>query len=106
MTPWVLFPILLTQMNARYATLPSALTAALVAVSVGMSLWQLLLVVTSCAMLGHQMMMFRGAQSFSPIVYRITNPTYPDLGWPMSLVAAAFLYCAIAPAKGASAELE
>jgi hypothetical protein len=95
--PWVLMVALLTQMAARYTLLPAVMAASLVAVSMGMSLMQLLLTVLGCVMLGNQYLMFRGY--LGPVTLSMTQPTYPDLGWATLLVAAIFLYCAVAPGR-------
>lgn len=98
--PWVLFVALLTQLAARYTILPSIVAACLVGVSVGMSLFHVLLVTIACVMLGNQMLNFNTA--IAPLSHMITRPTHPDLGWVMLLLAGFFLIASLVPSKRGS----
>jgi len=93
--PWVLFTTLLTQMTARYTTLPAVMGSLLIGVSAEMSLLPFLQTVLACAMLGNQMLQTNSSQA--PVAFSITHPTYPDLGWLMVLLAAVFLCSALMP---------
>ena len=95
--PWVLFVSLLTQMAARYTVYPAIIATALVGVSVGMSLFQLLLVVVSFAMLGNQML--SDSPQTAPILYSISRQTFPDMGWLMVLLALVFLFSVMIPTR-------
>jgi hypothetical protein len=94
--PWILFLTLLTQMAARYTLLPAVIAAAMVGVGVGMSMLQLLLALLGIAMLGNQ---YLQAQGGAPLTQSITQYLYPDVAWVMLLIAAVFLYCAVAPGR-------
>jgi hypothetical protein len=95
--PCILFVSLLTQMAARYTMFSAVVAALFVAVSVGMSLLQLLLVVLSCVMLGNQLL--GSFPDTAPITYAITRPTYPDSGWMTLLLAAVILFSALIPSR-------
>lgn len=102
--PSVLFVTLLTQMSVRYMILSAALSAAMVGVSAGMSLFQFLLSVLACVMLGTRLI--HEAANVAPSIFEvgrtpltisIFEPTHPDMGYAMLLICAVFLYRAIAP---------
>jgi hypothetical protein len=93
--PWILFVALLTQMAARYTVYPAVIACALVGVSVGMSLFQVLLVAVSFVMLGNQML--ASDPQTAPILYAISRQTFPDMGWLMLLLAGVFLVSAMMP---------
>lgn len=94
-TPWVLFTILLTQMTARYTTLPAVVGSLLIGVSAELSLLPFLQTVLAGVMLGNQMLMMN--TDTAPVAVSITQPTYPDLGWLTVLLAGVFLVCAMMP---------
>ena len=93
--PCILFVTLLTQMAARYTMFSAVIASLLVAVSVGMSLLELLLVILSSAMLGNQLL--ASFPDTAPVTFSITRPTYPDAGWMMLLLAALILVSAMIP---------
>jgi hypothetical protein len=95
--PSLLFVALLTQMAARYTLFPAVIAAALIGVSFSATLFQLLFVIVSCTMLGNQLL--NGDPSTAPILFSITRPTYPDMGWMMLLLAIIFWVIAITPSK-------
>jgi hypothetical protein len=97
-TPWVLFPTILTQMAARYTILPAVIAASLIGVSTGMSLMGLLMTLLGCIMLGNQYIKI-GSYADAPVTGNITQPTFPGLAWAALLAAVVFLYCAIAPPR-------
>jgi hypothetical protein len=94
-TPWVLFTVLLTQMTARYMTLPAVVGSLLVGISAEMSLLPFLQTVLATLMLGNQMLAFN--TDTAPVAFSITQPTYPDLGWLTVLLAGVFLVSALMP---------
>jgi hypothetical protein len=94
-TPWVLFTVLLTQMTARYTTLPAMIGSLLIGVSAELSLLPFLQTVLAGVMLGNQMLMMNS--DTAPVAVSITQPTYPDLGWLSVLLAAVFLVSALMP---------
>jgi len=98
--PSILFVTLLTQMSVRYTILCAALSASMLGVSVGMSLMQFLLTVLSCIMLGTKLLHL--APNTAPVALSIFDPTHPDLGYAMLLIAAVFLYGALAPRRRAA----
>jgi len=93
--PSILFVTLLTQMSVRYTILSAALSAAMVGVSVGMSLFAWLLTILSCVMVGTRLL--HTAPDSARVTLAIFEPTHPDLGYAMLLIAAVFVYGAIAP---------
>jgi hypothetical protein len=95
--PWVLFTILLTQMTARYTTLPAIVGSVLIGVSAEMSLLPFLQTILACAMLGNQMIAINS--DTAPVAVAITQPTFPDLGWLTVLLAAVFLVSALIPSQ-------
>ncbi len=95
--PWVLMVALLTQMAGRYTLYPAVLSAALVGVSVEMSLLHVLLTVISWSVVANQML--QQAPSTAPMSLAITQNTFPDAGWLMLLLAAVFLFAAISPSR-------
>ncbi len=95
--PWVLFTILLTQMTARYMTLPAVLGSMLVGISAEMSLLPFLQTVLACVMLGNQML--QSNPDTAPVTVSITQQTFPDLGWLTVLLAAIFLVSAMMPTQ-------
>jgi hypothetical protein len=98
--PPILFVTLLTQMSVRYTILSAALSASMVGVSVGMSLMQFLLTVLSCVMLGTRLL--HVSPNTAPVALSMFDPTHPDLGYAMLLIAAVFLYGALAPGRRAA----
>jgi hypothetical protein len=98
--PSLLFVTLLTQMAARYTLFPAVVAAALIGVSFSATLFQLLLVIISLIMLGNQLLM--NDPSTAPILFSITRPTYPDMGWMMLLLAIIFLVMAVTPNRWTS----
>jgi hypothetical protein len=98
--PSILFVTLLTQMSVRYTILSAALSASMLGVSVGMSLMQFLLTVFSCMMLGTRLL--HVSPNSAPVTFSIFDPTHPDLGYAMLLIAAVFLYGALAPGRRAA----
>jgi hypothetical protein len=93
--PWVLFTILLTQMTARYMTLPAVVGSLLIGISVEMSLLPFLQTVLAGVMLGNQMLMEN--TDTAPVALSMTQPTFPDLGWLTVLLAAILLVSALMP---------
>ncbi len=94
-TPSILFVTLLTQMAARYTIFPAVIAAGLIGISFSASLFQLLLVIISFGMLSNQML--AREPSVAPVLYSITHPTYPDMGWMMLLLAGVCLVNSVTP---------
>jgi hypothetical protein len=98
-SPWLMFVTLLTQMAARYMVMAAVISAALVAISTSLSLLQLLITAIACVMLGNQML--APFPNTAPVTYSITQPTFPDAGWMLLLLAAIVLCIALTPGKRA-----
>jgi hypothetical protein len=97
--PWVIFPAILTQMSGRYPMFPAAMTAIMVAVSVRMSLWHLVLTVIAC--ITFFVRVWRGPVEIAPLTHEIANRMHPDMGWLTLGIAGIFLVSALAPSRGA-----
>jgi len=95
--PWALFPVILTQMAARYPMLPAVVGSSLVAVSVEMSLLAFVQTVLACIMLGNQLMLAN--DSMAPVTFSITQPTHPDIAWAMMLLTATIFLAAMMPSR-------
>jgi hypothetical protein len=94
-TPWVLFTVLLTQMTARYMTLPAMVGSLLIGISAELSLLPFLSTILATVMLGNQML--ASSPDTAPVAFSITQPTYPELGWLTVLLAAVYLVSALMP---------
>jgi hypothetical protein len=77
--------------------LPAMIAASLVAVSVSLSLVQLLLTVLACMMVADQMMAH--APAIAPRALAIGSQTFPDMGWMMVLLAGVMLVAAVTPSR-------
>ncbi len=95
--PFVLFLALLTQSTPRFAFLPAIMAASLVAVSAGMSLWQLLLAFVACVLMS-QPLIDRFPKA-APLTGHILAPQRIGICWIMVLTASVFLWNAIAPGR-------
>ncbi len=102
--PWALFPLLLTQMAARYTVLPAVIGSCLIAVSAELSLLPFVQTVLACTMLGNQMLTVN--HGTSPMAWSITQPTHPGIAWAMMMVAAIFLVTAIMPSRRLASQFE
>jgi hypothetical protein len=100
--PFVLFLALLTQSSPRFAFVPAIMAASMVAVSVGMSLWQLLLALVACALMAQPLI--DRFPSAAPLTAHILAPQRIGLSWIMLIVAAVFLWNAIAPGRRTSSD--
>ena len=97
--PWLIFPVVMCQTSERYLLWPSALSAAMVAVSLGLSLLHVLLAILATGMMAHQLMQVSGDPGRWPMLYRVFDGVYPDAGWMMLLLAATFLVAALLPGR-------
>jgi hypothetical protein len=95
--PWMLFIALLTQMAARYTIFPAVLAAAFVGLSFSLSLIPFVLTVLSFVMLGNQLLLFD--TSTAPVMFSITHPTYPDMGWLTLGLAGILLVISVIPSR-------
>ena len=95
--PWLIFPVVMCQTSERYLLWPSVLSAAMVAVSLGLSLLHVVLAVFATGMIAHQLMQVQGDPGRWPMLYRVFDRVYPDAGWMMLLLAAVFFIAAMMP---------
>jgi hypothetical protein len=91
--PWLIFPIIMCQTGSRYMLWPSALSAAMVAVSTGFSLLHVLMSLLATGMVAHQLL--ERDPGRWPMLQHVFDRLYPDLGWMMLLLAAVFLWGAL-----------
>jgi hypothetical protein len=93
--PWIVFPMVMCQMGDRYPVWACGISAAMVAVSMELTLLHVLLAVFAFAMVAHHLVTFdsqRWAQLF-----QLTTPMYPDIAWMLVLVAGIFLVASLVP---------
>jgi hypothetical protein len=93
--PWLVFPMVMCQMGDRYPIWASCLSAAMVAVSLELSLLHVVLAVISFAMVAKQLATFDGNRW--PQLLQLMNPTFPGIGWLLIFLTAIFLVAALAP---------
>ena len=94
--PYVLFPILLPQMSARYFCLPAALSTLMVGVSVPMALTCLVLTFVGLATV---LVRRPDLAQLAPQTYRLVRPMHPDMGWMMLLIALIYVIFSVAPSR-------
>ncbi len=100
MVPWVVFPIVMCQMGGRYPVWASALSAAMVAVSLELSLLHVLLAVVGFATIAHQLLNFDNSRW--PQLFQFMTPTFPGAGWLMVFVMGIFFFAGLVPSRTCS----
>jgi len=100
--PWLVFPIIMCQMGGRYPIWASAISAAMVAVSLELSLLHVLLAAASFAMVAKQLCNYD--QTRWPQMLQLMNPTFPGMGWMMLLITAIFFVAALVPSRKRNVE--
>jgi hypothetical protein len=95
--PWVLFPTIVPQTSERYILMAAVISSGAIAASVGMSLMHVLLALLGAAMTMHQLLAERSNPDFAPGFKDAVDKTYPDIAWMLILIAAVFLFQAVAP---------
>ena len=98
--PWMLFPVLLTQMSERYLLMSSALSIAAIAASTELSIMHIVVALVGGAMALNQAMVQRGGNpenSFMPSVSWLITGSHPDMGFLTTALAIIFLVAAITP---------
>jgi hypothetical protein len=95
--PWLIFPIIMCQTSERYLLWPSALTAAMIAVSTGFTLMHLVLAIFAAGMIAHQLL--QADPGRWPNVFNFFSNIYPDAGWMMLLLAIVFLAASFMPTR-------
>jgi len=100
--PWLVFPVVMCQMGDRYTVWASAISAAMVAVSLELSLLHIVLAAISFAMVARQLASFDPTRW--PQLIQLMTPTFPGIGWLMLLVTAIFLVAALVPSRRVARE--
>ncbi|MGA2581935.1 MAG: hypothetical protein ABSG31_01555 [Tepidisphaeraceae bacterium] len=95
--PWVIFPIVLCQMQDRYLMWGAAMSAAMVAVSTGMTLMHVLLSILAAIMAGPDLL--TPDQGRWPQLLNFINGIRPAGSWLMILIALIFLAAALMPSR-------
>jgi hypothetical protein len=95
--PWIVFPVVMCQMGDRYPIWASTISAAMVAVSLELSLVHVLLAAISFAMVAKQLANFDTTRW--PQLLSLMNPTFPGIGWMMVMIALIFLVASMAPSR-------
>jgi hypothetical protein len=100
--PWVLFPIVLTQMSERYLLMSSCISAAVIAASTELTLLHIVIALVGGAMALQQAMTHYGqtsAGSYMPSVSWLLTNAHPDIGFLTTAIAAVFLCSALIPKR-------
>jgi hypothetical protein len=95
--PWIVFPMVMCQMGDRYPIWASAISAAMVAVSMELTLLHVIVAAFAFAMVAHHLVSFD--QQRWPQLFQLTTPMYPDIAWLLLLVAAIFLVASLVPSR-------
>jgi hypothetical protein len=95
--PWLAFPILMCQMGSRYPIWASAISAAMVAVSVELSLLHVALSAICFGMIAQQLASVDPSRW--PQLGSLMTPTFPGIAWLMLLITAIFLVAAVVPSR-------
>jgi hypothetical protein len=100
--PWLVFPVVMCQMGDRYPIWASTISAAMVAVSLELSLLHIVLAAVSFAMVAKQLASFDTSRW--PQLLQLMNPTFPGIAWMMLLITAIFFVAALVPSRRAAGE--
>jgi hypothetical protein len=95
--PWLVFPMIMCQMGGRYPIWATAISSAMVAVSMELTLLHVVLAVFGFAMVAQQLLS-ANAQRW-PQLNGLMNSTYPDVAWMMLLIAGIVLVAALVPSR-------
>jgi hypothetical protein len=95
--PWLVFPLVMCQMGGRYPIWASSLSAAMVAVSLELSLLHVVLAAISFATVARQLLNYDPSRW--PQLYSLMTPTHPGIAWLLLLLTAIFLVAALAPSR-------
>ena len=95
--PWLVFPVVMCQMGDRYPIWASTISAAMVAVSLELSLLHVLLAAVSFAMVAKQLANFDPSRW--PQLLQLMTPTFPGIAWMMLLITAIFFVAALVPSR-------
>ena len=97
--PWLLFTMFMGQMSERYLLWFSALSAAMVGVSVGLSLLHVLLAIMAGGMIAAQLMTQYGDPGRWPGVNDFFIHNYPEIAWLMVLLTALYFVTMFLPSR-------
>jgi len=100
--PWLVFPIVMCQMGDRYPVWASTISAAMVAVSLELSLLHIVLAAVSFAVVARQLANFDPNRW--PQLVQLMTPTFPGLAWLILLMTAIFLVAALVPSRRCAGE--
>ncbi len=95
--PWLVFPMVMCQMGGRYPIWASTISAAMVAVSMELTLLHVVLAVFGFAMVAVQLVAY-DPQRWPQLVQLVT-PMYPDIAWMLLLLTAIFLVASLVPSR-------
>jgi hypothetical protein len=95
--PWLVFPMVMCQMGGRYPIWALSLSAAMVAVSLELSLLHVLLSAIGFATVARQLLNYDASRW--PQLYSLMTPTHPGIAWLLLLVTAIFLAAAVVPSR-------
>jgi hypothetical protein len=95
--PWMIFPLVMCQMGDRYPIWSSSISAAMVAVSLDLSLLHVVVAALAFMMVACHLANFD--QSRWPQLLDLATKTFPGIAWAMLLVAAIFLVASLVPGK-------
>jgi len=100
--PWLVFPIVMCQMGGRYPIWAVSLSAAMVAVSLELSLLHVALSAICFATVARQLLNYDASRW--PQLYSLMTPTHPGIAWLMLLVTGIFLVGALVPGRNPNSE--
>jgi hypothetical protein len=95
--PWIVFPVVMCQMGGRYTIWASCLSAAMVGVSLELSLLHVLLAVVAFAEIARQLVNYESSRW--PQLWDLTGPWFPGVGWLMVFIAAIFVVASLVPSR-------
>ncbi|HEX4054291.1 MAG TPA: hypothetical protein VHX86_08500 [Tepidisphaeraceae bacterium] len=95
--PWMVFPMVMCQMGSRYPIWASTISAAMVAVSMELTLLHVVLAVFGFAMVAQQLLS-ANSQRWPQFVQLVT-PMYPDIAWMLLLLTGIFLVASLVPSR-------
>jgi hypothetical protein len=100
--PWLVFPMVMCQMGARYPIWALSISAAMVAVSLELSLLHVLLSAIGFATVTRQLLNYDASRW--PQLYSLMTPTHPGIAWLLLLATAIFLVAALVPSRNPNSE--
>jgi hypothetical protein len=95
--PWAVFPVVMCQMGDRYLIWIAALSAGMVAISLGMTFLHVIVTLLASAMMMNHLLTYD--ETRWPAMKRFLEPTFPGIAWLTIALAALFLINACIPSK-------